>query len=117
MTVLLHVLLFLHLIGWAIVLGAAVVGLKTGSLYAGALHGVLTALVTGLLMVLVIYVWPPNSDPKPSPAWVATKFIVALVITGLVWLAHARPARVNKPLLGAIAVLTVVNVGVATLWR
>lgn len=116
MTVLLHVLLFLHLIGWAIVLGAAVVGLKTGSLYAGALHGVLTALVTGLLMVLVIYVWL-SPDTKPSPAWVATKFIVALVITGLVWLGTARPARVGRPLLGAIAVLTVVNVGVATLWR
>jgi len=115
MTVFLHVLLFLHLIGWAIVLGAALLGLKSGSLYAGAFHGVLTALVTGLAMVLVLYVWPPSSDPKPSPAWVATKLIVALVITGLVWLAHARPARVSKPLLGAIAALTVINVGVATI--
>lgn len=115
MTVLLHVLLFLHLIGWAIVLGAAVVGLRSGSLYAGAFHGALTALVTGLLMVLVIYVWLSPAT-KPSPAWVATKLIVALVITGLVWLAHARPARVNKPLLGAIAALTVINVGVATIW-
>lgn len=115
MTVFLHVLLFLHLIGWAIVLGAALVGLKSGSLYAGAFHGVLTALVTGLLMVLVIYVWL-SPDTKPSPAWVATKLIVALVITGLVWLAHARPARVSKPLLGAIAALTVINVGVATIW-
>jgi hypothetical protein len=115
MTVFLHVLLFLHLIGWAIVLGAAVVGLKTGSLYSGAFHGALTALVTGLAMVLVIYVWL-SPDTKPSPAWVATKLIVALAITGLVWLAHARPARVNKALLGAIAALTVINVGVATIW-
>ena len=116
MTVFLHVLLFLHMIGWAIVLGAALVGLKNGSLYAGALHGALTALVTGLLMVLVIYVWL-DPDHKPSPAWVATKLILALVITGLVWLGHAKPTRVGKPLLGAIAVLTVVNVGVATIWR
>ncbi len=116
MTVFLHVLLFLHLIGWAIVLGAALVGLKSGSLYAGAFHGVLTALVTGLLMVLVLYVWLP-SETKPSPAWVATKAIIALVVTGLVWLAHAKPARVNKPLLGAIAALTVLNVGVATIWH
>ena len=115
MTVFLHVLLFLHLIGWAIVLGAALVGLKSGSLYAGAFHGVLTALVTGLLMVLVIYVWLSPST-KPSPAWVATKLIVALVITALVWLAHARPARVSRPLLGAIAALTVIIVGVATIW-
>jgi hypothetical protein len=116
MTVLLHVLLFLHLIGWAIVLGAAIVGLRSGSLYGGAFHGALTALVTGPLMVLVSYVWL-SPETEPSPPWVATKFIVALVVTGLVWLGHARPARVGRPLLGAIALLTVVNVGVATIWR
>jgi len=116
MTVFLNVLLFFHMIGWAIVLGAALVGLRGGTLYGGAFHGALTALVTGFLMVLVIFVWL-KPDDAPSGAWVATKLIVGLVITGLVWLAHVRPARVNKALLGTIAALTVVNVAVATIWH
>ena len=116
MTVFLHVLLFLHMIGWAIVLGAALVGLRGGTLYAGAFHGALTAVVTGILMVVVIFVWLKPGD-EPSGAWVATKLVIGLVITGLVWLARVRPARVNKALLGTIAGLTVVNVAVATIWH
>jgi hypothetical protein len=116
MTVFFNVLLFLHMIGWAIVLGAALVGLRDGTLYRGAFHAVLTALVTGFLLVLVTFVWL-KPDDEPSGAWVATKLIIGLVITGLVWLARARPARVNKALLGTIAALTVINVGIATIWH
>jgi hypothetical protein len=116
MTVLLHVLLFLHMVGWAIVLGSALAGLRGPTLYTGALHGALTALVTGVLMVLVQYVFM-DTDRKPEPAWIATKFVLALVVTALVWLGNRRPARVNKALLGTIAGLTVVTVGVATIWR
>lgn len=116
MTVFLHVLLFLHMIGWAIVLGSAAVGLRTGSLYAGAFHGALTALVTGILMVLVLYVWLP-SDSKPAPAWIATKIVLGLAVTGLVWFGHAKPDKVGRTLIGTIGVLTVITVGVATIWR
>lgn len=116
MTVFLNVLLFFHMIGWAIVLGAALVGLRDGKLYNGAFHAVLTALVSGILLVLVTFVWL-KPDDEPSGVWVATKLIVGLVITGLVWLARVRPARVNKALLGTIAALTVVNVAVATIWH
>ena len=116
MTVFLHVLLFLHMIGWAIVLGAAIVGMRSGSLYAGAFHAALTALVTGVLMVLVLYVWL-DPDNKPAPAWIATKIVLSLAITGLVWFGRAKPDKVGKTLIGTIAGLTVITVGVATIWR
>lgn len=116
MTVFLHVLLFLHMIGWAIVLGSALVGMRSGSLYSGAFHGALTALVTGILMVLVQYVWL-DSDHKPTPAWVATKIVLSLAVTGLVWFGHAKPDKVGRTLVTTIAALTVVTVGVATIWR
>ncbi|HEY0117593.1 MAG TPA: hypothetical protein VGC04_02310 [Cellulomonas sp.] len=116
MTVFLHVLLFLHMIGWAIVLGAAIVGLRSGSLYAGAFHGALTALVTGILMVLVQYVWLDDGH-KPAPAWIATKIVLSLAITGLVWFAHAKPDKVGRTLVGTVGVLAVVTVGVATIWH
>lgn len=116
MTVFLHILLFLHMIGWAIVLGAALVGLKSGTLYTGAFHGALTALVTGVVMVLVLYVWM-DTDHKPSPAWVATKIVLALATTALVWFAHRKPDKVGRTLVGTIAGLTVLTVAVATIWR
>jgi hypothetical protein len=115
MTVVLHVLLFLHLLGWAIVFGSVLAGLRGPSLYAGAFHGALTALITGVLMVLVIEVWL-KSTPSLNPTWVAVKLAIGLVVAGLVWLGRARPARVNRGLLVTIAALTVVNVGVATIF-
>ncbi len=115
MTVLLHVLLFLHMIGWAIVLGAALVGIKSGTLYTGAFHAVLTALITGVAMVLVRELWIENGR-ELDPVWVAAKLVLGLTVTALVWFAHRRPDKVGKALVGTIAGLTVVTVGVAVLW-
>ena len=116
MTVLFHVLLFVHFVCWAIILGAAVVGLKTGTLYSGAFHAALTTLVAGVLAVFVQYVWL-DSGHKAAPAWIAAKIVLTVAITGLLWFAHAKPDKVGKTLIGAVAVLTVVTVGVATIWR
>lgn len=120
MTVLLHILLFLHFVAWAVVLGSALVGLRSNTLYAGALHSALTALVTGVAMVLVVELWLDDfhraQDPT-WPAWVAVKLILAVVVTALVWLGSRRPERVGKPLLGAILGLTVLAVAVAAIWR
>ena len=41
-----NVLVVLHLIGWAIVLGGTLVNLRTPKIATGVLHGILTALVT-----------------------------------------------------------------------
>ncbi len=115
MTVLLHVLLFLHMIGWAIVLGSALVGITSGTLYMGAFHGVLTALITGVAMVLIRELWTENGR-ELDPAWVAAKLVLGLAVTALVWFAHRRPEAIGKTLIGTIAGLTVVTVGVAVLW-
>ncbi len=119
MAVFLDVLLFLHMLGWAIVLGASLVGLKSGTLYPGAFHAALTALVTGLAMVFVAALWADTyRETLPNySAWVAVKLAVAVAITALVWFAHRRPDKVGRTLLGAVAGLTVLDVAVATIWR
>jgi predicted membrane protein len=119
MTVVLNVLLFLHMIGWAIVLGATLAGLRGPTLYSGTFHAAVTALVTGVAMVLVIELWLDDyyrADDPSFPAWVAVKLILAAGITALVWIGHRKPERVSRLLLGGIAGLTVLNVAVATLW-
>lgn len=115
MKLLFDVLLFLHLLGWAIVLGGTIVTIREARLPKGALHGILTALVTGLAMVAVAQ----GSDAvrDVDNAWVAVKLVVALVVTGIVIYGTRRPEKVTRGLLGAILGLVVVNVGVATIWH
>ncbi len=116
MTVLYHVLLFVHFLCWAIVLGSTLAGLKESKLYAGAFHAALTALVAGVLAVLVHEVWLDTAR-KLDPAWVATKLIVAAAIVALTWFGHRKPDHVGKALLVTILSLTVLNVGVAAIWH
>ena len=115
MKTLLHILLVLHLLGWAIVLGGVLVSMRPPKLPKGVLHGILTALVTGVLMVGIA----ESSDTidDPDMAKITVKLLVALVVTALVIVGVRKPAKVTTGLLGAIAGLTVVNVAIAALWR
>lgn len=116
MTVVAGVLIVLHLIGWAIVLGGAVVSLRPPRIPTGMLHGALTALVTGLILafLLTTKVWKP--DESFSNAKLGVKLVVALIVTGLVaW--GGRRKEVPRWLVLAIAGLTALNVAVAVLWH
>ncbi|GCE77339.1 hypothetical protein [Cellulomonas biazotea] len=110
-----HLLLLLHLLGWAIVFGGTLVTLRDTRLPKGALHGILTALVTGILMVGLASASDELRDPNNVK--VAVKLVVALVVTGLVVYGTRRPEKVTRGLLGAVLGLTVVNVAIAVLWR
>jgi len=109
------ILLFLHLVGWASVLGGTIVTLREARLPKGALHGILTALVTGIAMVGLA----ESSDElhDPNSAKIAVKLVIALVVTGLVVYGTRRPEKVTRALVGAILGLTVVNVAIAAIWR
>jgi len=109
-----NILLVLHLLGWAIVLGGTLTNLRTPKIAAGVLHGALTALVTGIVMVGLAE--SGAVDESFSGAKFGVKLIIALVITGLVVVGTRKPERVTRQLVGAIAGLTVVNVAIAVLW-
>ena len=115
MKTLLHILLVLHLLGWAIVLGGVLVSMRPPKLPKGVLHGILTALVTGVLMVGIA----ESSDTidDPDMAKITVKLLVALVVTALVIVGVRKPAKVTTGLLGAFAGLTALNVAIAVLWR
>jgi len=108
-------LIVLHLVGWAIVLGGTLVNLRTPKIATGVLHGILTALVTGLALAGIASAGLAGHEP--DPAKLAVKLVVALVVTALVVLGVRKPARVTTGYLAAIAGLTVVNVAVAVIWH
>ena len=113
METLYDILLVLHLLGWAVVLGGAVASMRTPVIPRGMLHGILTALVTGVAMVGLAS--SGLAGDEPDNAKIAVKLVVALAVTVLVVLGGRRP-RVTTGYLGAIAGLTVVNVVIAVLW-
>ncbi len=115
MELLKNILVVLHLIGWAIVLGGTLVNLRTPKIATGVLHGALTALVTGILIVGIAEMSDELGDP--NMAKIAVKLVIALVVTLLVILGQRRPEKVTTGYLGAIAGLTAVNVAIAVIWR
>lgn len=107
------IVLVLHLIGWALVLGGAVYGLRETKMNKGMLHGILTALIAGIIMVGLGS--SGVAGPEPNNIKIGVKLVIALVVTALVMVGN-RKEQVSKGFLGGIAGLTVVNVAIAVLW-
>lgn len=116
MTTVLHLFLLLHLLGFGALFGGLLVQVRepVKRVNAAMRDGIGTAVVAGIVMVGII-------EPKYHPggefhAWMTVKLLVGLVILGLV-MANLRKPRISQGLWGLILALTVVNVGVATLWQ
>jgi len=106
------ILVVLHLIGWAMTLGGALATMRTPKVTPGMLHGVLTALVTGLVLVGV----HEMGDGDLNHMKIGIKLVVALAVTTLVIVGRRRE-NVSTGFLGGIAGLVVVNVALAVLWN
>ncbi len=107
------VLLFLHLIGFAALFGGLFVQIKGNPRVVNnaMLHGVLTALVTGLALVGVL----EASDASVDNIKIGVKAVIGLVITVLVIANRKKPGMPSGLYFGLLA-LTVVNIGVAVFW-
>ncbi|MCC2312753.1 hypothetical protein [Cellulomonas xiejunii] len=104
------IFLVLHLIGWAVVLGGALAGMKSTTLPSGTFHGILTALVTGIILTGLL-------GADANHVKIAVKLVITLLVTVLVVLGRRRPEKVTRGSLGAISGLVVVNVALAVLWH
>lgn len=111
MSIVFGILLVLHLVGWALGLGGAVFGMRSQQLLPGTLHGVLTAVVTGILLVGVAEM----SGLDVNHMKIGIKLVVALVVAFLTFFVARRPEKATRGMLGAIAGLIVVNVAIAVL--
>ena len=110
-----ELIVVLHLLGWAIVLGGTLVSLRQPRIAPGVLHGMLTALVTGIILAGLASAggW---TDHEPSSAKLAVKLVIALVATVLVVLGVRKPAVVTAATCGRSPGSIVVNVGIAVIW-
>lgn len=107
------VLVFVHLIGFAALFGGAFVQVRDAVTVVNAamLHGSLTQVVSGILLVGVI----EGQDDDLDQVKIAVKFAVGLVVAVLCWV-NRRKDSVPRGLFYGITLLTVLNVAVAVFW-
>jgi hypothetical protein len=107
------VLLYTHLIGFALLLGGAITQYVSGPLRINPamLWGATVQVLTGLGLSA-----PLREGNEPAPAKLATKLLIGLAIFVMVFFSRKRPV-VNRGHFLAIIVLTLVNAAVAVFWR
>src|SRR5688572_4080720 len=107
-------LLYLHLIGFALLLGGAVTQYFTGTLRINRamLNGVGLQVVTGLALAAPLR----GEGAEPDPAKLIVKAVIGLSIFVMVFFSRKRDV-VNSGHFFAIIGLTLVNAAVAVFWR
>ncbi|MFJ4331532.1 hypothetical protein [Streptomyces sp. NPDC088935] len=116
MDVLIHIFVGLHIIGIAALLGGFLTQMKAMGQGAARftpamLHGALTMLVTGAVLVGL----NQAQDYSVDNVKIGVKLAVLIVILGLVYVKR-DDKKVDKPLFGLVGVLTLVNIFIAVLW-
>ena len=115
MSIIYGLLLVLHLIGMASVVGSYLVTARAPKVLPGMLHGALLAIVTGVIMVGLRSSGAHDSpDGDVDHAKIGVKLLVALVVAALAF--RYRRTAAPAGVVHAIGALAVLNVVVAVLW-
>jgi hypothetical protein len=110
-----QILLYTHLIGFALLLGGAASQYLTGHLRINSamLWGAGIQLVTGLGLAAPLR---GGEDAEPPVAKLVVKLVIAIMIAIMVFLSRKREV-INRGHFLGIGVLTLVNAAVAVFWR
>ncbi len=114
MEILFKILVVLHFVGLASLLGGFLVQMSTKprGINNAMLHGVLTQVVTGIAMVGIISAGLLD-DEDVDNSKIGVKLLIALFVLGAVLLGRRKPADEQQPYWAAAGALTLVNVIVA----
>lgn len=108
-------LVFLHILGAAIIVGLWLANIKKPTVMPGQFHGSLLMLITGLLLVGL----GEMNDADINHLKVGIKLLIALVIAVLAFIGQ-RKYKKGEPVAAALAngvgILAVVNIAIATMW-
>lgn len=109
------ILLFIHLVGFALLLGGAVGQFLSGTfrITPAVLWGSIIQLVSGIALAAPLR---GGGDAEPSPYKLGVKLLIAVLIFIMVFVPRKRDA-VNRGHFIGIITLTLVNAAVAVFWR
>ncbi|MER6689066.1 hypothetical protein [Streptomyces minutiscleroticus] len=116
MDVLIHLFVALHIVGIAALLGGFLTQMKamgrgTARFVPAMLHGALTMLVTGVVLVGL----NQADGSSVNNIKIGVKLALLIVILGLVYVKRDEE-KVDKGLFGLVGALTTANVFIAVLW-
>lgn len=117
MTVLFNILLFLHVLGAALVFGLWVANFRPPKVLPGQFHAALLQLVTGLAMWGIKESQGMSGDIRIK---LGVKLFIGLVIAVVAFMGQRRYRRGEQVPTGmahAVGGLALVNIAVATLWQ
>jgi hypothetical protein len=109
------ILLFVHLVGFALLLGGAIAQFLTGKfrINPAVLWGSVIQLLSGIALAAPLR---GGGDAEPSPIKLGVKLLLAVLIFIMVFIPRKREA-VNRGHFIGIIVLTLANAAVAVFWR
>ena len=109
------VLLYVHLIGFALLLGGTITQFLGGKLRINKamLWGAIVQLLSGIGLAAPLR---GGGDDEPDPIKLAVKLVIAILIFVMVFVPRKRTS-VDKGHFIGIAVMTLANAAVAVFWR
>jgi hypothetical protein len=117
MSILFSILVFLHIVGAAMIVGYWIATLKEPTVHPRQRDGAFLQLLTGIAMMGIIPFLP---DSDPNYAKLGIKLVIAVVVAVLAVIG-ARKVKKGEPvstgLAHGVGGLALVNIAIATLWN
>lgn len=109
-----EILLYIHLIGFGLLLGGAITQVVAGKLKINAamLWGSAIQVITGIGLAAPLR----EAGHEPPGAKLAVKAVIGLLILGAVWSVRKKPEIAKGHMYGIIG-MTLLNAAVAVFWR
>jgi hypothetical protein len=116
MSIVYELIVAVHLIGMAAIVGAFLVVLRRPRYVPAFLYGAVTQLVTGLALVGIRESKVLADEEPLNHAAVGVKLLIALIVAGIAWVQRGKTNDAPTGMIHAIGGLAIINVLVAVLW-
>ncbi|MBT2596503.1 hypothetical protein [Arthrobacter sp. ISL-72] len=116
MNIVYNVMVFLHIVGAAMIVGIWIGNMKKPTVHPRQFDGAALQLITGIVMMGLI----PALDMDANYAKLGIKFAIALVVAVLAFIGRRKYKKdepISKGLAHSVGGLALLNVAIATLWQ
>ncbi|KRE78771.1 hypothetical protein [Arthrobacter sp. Soil763] len=116
MNIVYNVMVFLHIVGAAMIVGLWIGQMKKPTVHPRQFDGAALQLITGIVMMGLI----PALDMEANYFKLGIKFAIALAVAVLAFIGSRRYKKdepVGKALAHGVGGLALLNVAIATLWQ
>lgn len=116
MNIVYNIMVFLHIVGAAMIVGIWIANMKKPTVHPRQFDGATLQLLTGIVMMGLI----PALDMDANYVKLGIKFAVALVVGVLAFIGRRKYKKdepVSAGLAHAVGGLALLNIGIATLWQ